>query len=308
MNKPNFMMRLISFVMALLIINGNAYAARTTTYYHVDALGSVVAASNEAGQVVWRKHYAPFGEQLDSAPNKDRIAYTGKPHDSAIGLTYFGARSYDPEIGRFTSVDPVSPAAGNGANFNDYSYARNNPYKYVDPDGRFIWFAVVFLVFALTASDAANTPVPHEVPQPVGGAARWALPALVPIRAPAVKPPPAVLVDSSVTTGLKADATLGGRILPGEVGVKSYVTIPEMTNAVTHGSLKGVPKAAYELPTLTTQPTLNMRINIRGMLPSGAGRFGDGVIGAQAVENRIPLITNDKALKAAVDALGGTTR
>lgn len=117
-----------------------------------------------------------------------------------------------------------------------------------------------------------------------------------------------VLLDSNVTTGLKADATLGGRILPGEVGVKSYVTIPEMRNAVTHGNLRGVPGAAYDLPTLTTQPSLNARINLRGMLPDRPGRFGDGIIGAQALENNIPLITNDKALKAAVEALGGTTR
>lgn len=119
---------------------------------------------------------------------------------------------------------------------------------------------------------------------------------------------PRVLLDSNVTTSLKADATLGGRILPGEVGVKSYVTIPEMRNAVTHGNLRGVPGAAYDLPTLITQPSLNARINIRGMLPDKPGRFGDGIIGAQALENNLPLITNDKDLIKAVQALGGTTR
>jgi len=124
----------------------------------------------------------------------------------------------------------------------------------------------------------------------------------------AAKGAPRVLLDSNVTTGLKADATLGGRILPGEVGVKSYVTIPEMRNAVTHGNLRGVPGAAYDLPTLTTQPSLNTRINIRGMLRDRPGRFGDGIIGAQALENNLPLITNDKDLIKAVRALGGTTR
>jgi hypothetical protein len=61
----------------------------------------------------------------------------------------------------------------------------------------------------------------------------------------------------------------------------------------------------YDLPTLTTQPSLNSRINIRGMLPDRPGRFGDGIIGAQALENNMTLITNDKALKAAIQALGG---
>jgi len=46
-------------------------------------------------------------------------------------------RYYDPQIGRFLSVDPVSADLNTGANFNRYAYANNNPYKYTDPDGRF---------------------------------------------------------------------------------------------------------------------------------------------------------------------------
>ncbi len=44
------------------------------------------------------------------------------------------ARYYDPVIGRFYSNDPVG--FYNIHNFNRYSYAYNNPYKYIDPDGR----------------------------------------------------------------------------------------------------------------------------------------------------------------------------
>jgi len=44
------------------------------------------------------------------------------------------ARYYDPVIGRFYSNDPVG--FKNVHNFNRYSYANNNPYKYIDPDGR----------------------------------------------------------------------------------------------------------------------------------------------------------------------------
>ncbi|GHB58824.1 hypothetical protein GCM10008107_04860 [Psychrosphaera saromensis] len=47
------------------------------------------------------------------------------------------ARYYDPVIGRFYSNDPVGYVDRNPVNsFNRYSYASNNPYKYVDPDGR----------------------------------------------------------------------------------------------------------------------------------------------------------------------------
>lgn len=44
-------------------------------------------------------------------------------------------RYYDPQIGRFLSVDPVA-ARENGDNFNRYAYAANNPYRFTDPDGR----------------------------------------------------------------------------------------------------------------------------------------------------------------------------
>ena len=45
-------------------------------------------------------------------------------------------RYYDPGIGRFLSVDPVTADANTGANFNRYKYASNNPYRFFDPDGR----------------------------------------------------------------------------------------------------------------------------------------------------------------------------
>ena len=45
-------------------------------------------------------------------------------------------RYYDPQIGRFLSVDPVTAYEKPMTNFNRYAYAFNNPYKFTDPDGR----------------------------------------------------------------------------------------------------------------------------------------------------------------------------
>jgi hypothetical protein len=45
-------------------------------------------------------------------------------------------RYYDPIAGRFLSVDPVTTNAKTGDFFGRYHYANNNPYKFVDPDGR----------------------------------------------------------------------------------------------------------------------------------------------------------------------------
>src|SRR3546814_2534820 len=44
-------------------------------------------------------------------------------------------RYYDPRVGRFWSVDPVTVDSV-GGNFNRYWYANNNPYRFTDPDGR----------------------------------------------------------------------------------------------------------------------------------------------------------------------------
>ena len=62
--------------------------------------------------------------------------FASKPEDEESGLAYFGARYYDPILGRFMGMDPVAPNPENIHSFNRYAYANNNPYKFVDPDGR----------------------------------------------------------------------------------------------------------------------------------------------------------------------------
>jgi predicted nucleic acid-binding protein len=99
-----------------------------------------------------------------------------------------------------------------------------------------------------------------------------------------------------------------GASQPGEQGVVSYVTGPELRNAVARGSLDGVPRALSAVPILTERPSIDAIINFRGSLLRARGRFGDGIIGAQAVEFGIPLITNDTELSAAVRAAGGVVR
>ena len=47
-------------------------------------------------------------------------------------------RYYDPAIGRFLSVDPVGPLQDPIQHFGRYHYAANNPYRFIDPDGRMI--------------------------------------------------------------------------------------------------------------------------------------------------------------------------
>ncbi|HLW32636.1 MAG TPA: RHS repeat-associated core domain-containing protein, partial [Aequorivita sp.] len=57
--------------------------------------------------------------------------FTGKEYDPETGLYYFNARWYDQSIGRFISEDPVRDPN----NPNLYTYARNNPLRFIDPTG-----------------------------------------------------------------------------------------------------------------------------------------------------------------------------
>jgi len=117
-----------------------------------------------------------------------------------------------------------------------------------------------------------------------------------------------VLVDSNVVGDLRKDPTLGGRIGPDETPVISYVTGPELRNAASKSDKFFVPKNLDDLDVLPTRPSLDTRINIRGQSNRAKGKFGDGIIGGQAVDGNVPLITNDKELKKIVNGLGGEAR
>ncbi len=130
-------LRLLS-VLVLVTAGFAASAAEKVTYYHLDALGSPVAASDEQGNLVWREEYKPYGERIKKDPNAagNTRYYTGHPHDEDTGLTYAGARYYDPVVGRFMAVDPKPFSEERSYSFNRYAYAANNPYRFRDPDGR----------------------------------------------------------------------------------------------------------------------------------------------------------------------------
>jgi len=106
-----------------------------TRYQHTDALGSPVALTNEAGAVIERNDYEPYGAIIGK-PMRSGIGYSGHVMDGATGLTYMQQRYYDQSVGRFLSIDPVTANSGTGANFNRYWYGNNNPYRFTDPDGR----------------------------------------------------------------------------------------------------------------------------------------------------------------------------
>jgi RHS repeat-associated protein len=116
------------------------------------SVGSPIAETNSSGAVTARFRYEPYGQSLEASVAQGP-SYTGHVYDQSSGLIYMQQRYYDPMIGRFLSTDPAA-VDGMGFNFNRYAYAANNPYKYVDPDGRVT--RVIFNLNGGGSSDSSN--------------------------------------------------------------------------------------------------------------------------------------------------------
>jgi RHS repeat-associated protein len=105
-------------------------ATSSAESYHQDGLGSVVAMTNQAGEITATARYDAWGNTLASTGTIPRYGYTGREPD-ATGLIYYRARYYDPTVGRFTQRDPIGMQGG----LNPYAYVGGNPVNFTDPLG-----------------------------------------------------------------------------------------------------------------------------------------------------------------------------
>ncbi|GAB5524236.1 MAG: hypothetical protein Roseis2KO_21080 [Roseivirga sp.] len=96
--------------------------------------------NHKKGHILQEDHYYPFGLSINalsssaalSKPN--RFKYNGFEKQTEFDLNWYdySARQYDPQTGRFTSVDP---AADLMTRHSPYNYAFDNPLRFTDPDG-----------------------------------------------------------------------------------------------------------------------------------------------------------------------------
>ncbi|WP_344618931.1 RHS repeat-associated core domain-containing protein [Dactylosporangium salmoneum] len=116
---------------------GRTVASRTgaaLSWHVTDEQGSAALVFDAATLARTQRRTDPYGNARGGDPAWPLArGFVGGIKD-ASGLTHLGAREYDPETGRFTSVDPVldidSPQQMNG-----YTYANGNPTSASDPDG-----------------------------------------------------------------------------------------------------------------------------------------------------------------------------
>jgi RHS repeat-associated protein len=100
-----------------------------------DHLGSTSLTTDSSGVRTAELRYYPWGGSrytYQTTPTTYR--YTGQ-REAEIGLYYYGARFYDPALGRFVQADTIIPNQGDPIAFDRFSYARNSPVRFVDPNG-----------------------------------------------------------------------------------------------------------------------------------------------------------------------------
>ncbi|GAA2634889.1 RHS repeat-associated core domain-containing protein [Actinomadura fulvescens] len=135
------------------VTTGNAAAAGTRYYTHNnqtvamrdstglrhltgDHQGTSQIAVNATDQKTITRRFLPFGRErgaLEEDTWPGERGFVGGTKDPT-GLTHLGAREYDPETGRFISVDPLFNL-DHPQSWNGYSYANNTPVTQSDPEG-----------------------------------------------------------------------------------------------------------------------------------------------------------------------------
>jgi|GEM_PF-2093013 len=112
-------------------------------YYVCDHLGSVREVVSDAWNVQRNGYYAYGGPYGDWNTNADvqPLKFLGKEWDHQHGLDLydFGARLYDPAVGRWTTMDPLCEKYHS---VSPYAYCHNNPVNRIDPDGRDDYYSV----------------------------------------------------------------------------------------------------------------------------------------------------------------------
>ncbi|WP_303317579.1 DUF6443 domain-containing protein [Flavivirga abyssicola] len=108
------------------------------SYSDTDGNGSITAST----EILEENNYYPFGglhkgynTNVSSTNPAQKYKYNGKELQDELGLDWYdyGARNYDPYLGRWMNIDPL---AEKYYEFSGYNYTLNNPIVFTDPDGQ----------------------------------------------------------------------------------------------------------------------------------------------------------------------------
>jgi len=129
----------------VMVNSGGTYEYQ---YFLKDHLGNTRITFNQNGEIIQEDAYYPFGMKMNGlcyetgTDYRNKYLYNGKELQDDFGLDWYdyGARFYDPQIGRWHSVDPL---AEKYPGLSPFIYAGNNPVIFIDPDGREIYVTFI---------------------------------------------------------------------------------------------------------------------------------------------------------------------
>jgi len=137
--------RIATLTLRASAAEGSASREAELSFFHSDHLGSSNVITDKDGRQVASYEYTPYGGfaknsviARSEAKQDEALTshyFTGKELDSSTNLYYYGARYYNPQLGRFISPDSLVQSPYDPQSLNRYSYCRNNPINYVDPTG-----------------------------------------------------------------------------------------------------------------------------------------------------------------------------
>jgi len=140
---------------------GLARRSGTTYSYEynlTDHLGNVRLSfyknPSAALEILQQTNYYPFGKTLVAKAGTNKYLYNGKELQEELGQLDYGARFYDPEIGRWNVVDKLAEHPGQ-INASPYAYTGNNPISRVDADGN-CWPCLIEVVVVVLEGATAS--------------------------------------------------------------------------------------------------------------------------------------------------------
>jgi RHS repeat-associated protein len=119
-------------------------------HFHLDHLGTPRLTTDDNGSQISQHDYTPWGSEITPLCQETNLSFgreepkvfTGHDRDFRVScsdtqvLDHMHARYYNPNVGRFLSVDSVGGTARNPQSWNRYSYGDANPMAHVDSSGR----------------------------------------------------------------------------------------------------------------------------------------------------------------------------
>ncbi len=127
----------------LLVATGDQAGA--FQYYASDHLGTPRRITNQLAAQTELHAYQPYGQEITTTFGSQPLKFASMERDAVSGNDYDHARFIGTLQGRFLSPDTRAGRIVAPQTWNRYTYARNNPLKFVDPDGNVVvgftgWF------------------------------------------------------------------------------------------------------------------------------------------------------------------------